>query len=455
MDVRLLLLGLGRFFNTITLKPEAREIYPKYVSVYGARAGALYYFYNVAEELDEEGEWYLDRKTGDVYFWPWQGADRMDFSCCQEALLKCDETCNMTFEDLSLRCGTVAAIAAVGSNMTFTHLHVSDIRMNAVSIIGENNVISCSELCNLGAGGISLGGGEVNSLTHGNNAAVNNRIHDFGQLTQTAAPGISLAGVGNIAAHNEIYEAPHMAIFYAGNEHVIEYNDIHDTVKMSHDAGAIYAGRDMGGYGTIIRYNVLQRIGSEEFRPQGIYWDDAQCGQTAIGNVFIDVGCRAFLIGGGRDHVVKNNLIVRCGEGIQYDDRFREGHLFGGWYGDVLTEMQKKQISGKPRNEEPWISRYPSFAAVVLDENSDHDDPYFYVNPGKSTVCNNVILETQMPLNIADAVYRFSDVTDNFAYDTTETAGFDENARNLKKDSRVYAEHPAFNPIPVDEIGIQ
>ena len=43
---------------------------PRFVSRYGCRAGALYYLYNILEELDEPGEWYLDRDSGMLYLYP-------------------------------------------------------------------------------------------------------------------------------------------------------------------------------------------------------------------------------------------------------------------------------------------------------------------------------------------------------------------------------------------------
>jgi len=38
--------------------------------VYGYKQGARFYFLNILEELDAPGEWYLDRRTGLLYFWP-------------------------------------------------------------------------------------------------------------------------------------------------------------------------------------------------------------------------------------------------------------------------------------------------------------------------------------------------------------------------------------------------
>ena len=37
---------------------------------YGYRAGQWYYAYNLLSEIDTPGEWYLDRETGILYFWP-------------------------------------------------------------------------------------------------------------------------------------------------------------------------------------------------------------------------------------------------------------------------------------------------------------------------------------------------------------------------------------------------
>ena len=40
---------------------------------YGFRKGQRFYFLNVLEELDQPGEWFLDREAGMLYFWPPKG----------------------------------------------------------------------------------------------------------------------------------------------------------------------------------------------------------------------------------------------------------------------------------------------------------------------------------------------------------------------------------------------
>lgn len=436
----------------ITVKPATREVFPKFVSRYGARAGALYYLYNVPEELDAEGEWYLDRETGNLYFWPWDGADSADFSCFGKPLLTCQNTRNMTFSGFSLECGVVGAIAAEGCGLLFSDLLIRNIRRTAVTLSGTGNILRDSALLSLGSGGVQLTGGDRETLTHGNNRAENCLIREFAQVSQTYAPGIALYGVGNTASHNEICETPHMAIYYAGNEHCIEYNDIHDVVKMSHDAGAIYGGRDVTAHGTVIRFNRLTKVGSEEFHPEGIYWDDALGGQTAYGNLLEHVGHWGIEVGGGRENTVRNNLLVDCqGAALHFDDRLRDGVLRGGWYGH--GEGHIGQLSDCPRDREPWSSRYPLLAKVRTDDGCDKDDADYFCNPSWGVMKDNIAVSCTQLYDVAESVFRYSDVSDNFLYDTAESAGWDEDAGNLRGDSKVYREHPAFRRIPTEEIG--
>ena len=133
--------------------------------------------------------------------------------------------------------------------------------------------------------------------------------------------GIGLHGVGNRATHNLIHDAPHQAISFGGNDHLIEFNEIHNVCFESNDAGAIYSGRDWTMRGTVIRHNYLHDITGFEGRGcVGVYLDDMYCGTEIVGNVFYQVTSAAF-IGGGRDYLIENNVFVDCKPAIHVDAR--------------------------------------------------------------------------------------------------------------------------------------
>ena len=442
----------------VTFKIENRVVYPKFVSGFAARAGANYYFYNVPEELDCEGEWYLDRESGNLYFWPWEGAQTADFSCRGDSLIRCCETRHMTFDGFVLTATMGDGITVTGDDMTLTALTVKNIAGTAIRVNGYRNTVSDCEITRTGKGGIYVTGGDRATLTHGKNRVTNNYIHDYSEIYLTYQGGIDLRGVGNIADHNEICGSPHTAIFYGGNEHLIEYNDIHDVVLLSSDAGAIYAGFDWAAHGCIVRYNRLRDIGANSFTPDGIYWDDGHSGQTAYGNILINVKKYSFLVGGGRENEVRGNLIVDSGRAaLQYDDRNRDGFVHGGWARAATNKPDAphwQHLDAVPYREEPWRSRYPLMQSIKTAFDTDPDDRDFPINPSYSTVKDNVVIAPRGAMyEIADSVYRYSEVCGNTLYDTYEAAGWDAQRLCLREDSPVLHDHPAIAEIPFDEIG--
>lgn len=440
----------------VTFDCEHRLVFPRYVARYGAKAGALYYFYNVPEELDTPDEWYLDRKNGKLYFYPREDDDLLELSFADMPLISCTGTVNMTFSGFSLRCTMRDAVVSSGDDMIFSHLTVTNVAGNAIRSAGCRCLVSGCDISHTGRGGIIAVGGDRATLTSGKNRVTENYIHDFSEIYLTYQPGISVSGVGALCDHNEISNSPHMAIGYSGNEHVIEYNDIHDVVLQSGDAGAIYAGFDWAANGTVIRYNRLRHIGDGEFRPDGIYWDDGLSGQTAYGNLLIDVRKNGFLAGGGRENHIDNNVLIDCATPISYDDRNRDGFLHGGWAHaacDTPDAPHWKHLEAQPIHSPVWAEKYPLLAKVSTDF-SDPENPDFPINPAYSTVKGNVIIHAEGKFGwCAQSVYDYSEVSDNPVFRTAEEAGWNAETGAFADGSPVYETLPGFSPIPLAKIG--
>ena len=441
----------------IAVDTEHRRVFPRYVSRFGAKAGGLYYLYNVPEELDTEGEWYLDRKSAKLYFYPPKDAQTIDFCWNDKPLISCSNVKNLTFSGLTLQ-GTMGdAISCQGDSVQFLNLEIKGIGGTGIVCEGKNNLVEKCDISHTGRGGVYLSGGCRKKLIPGNNRVTNCYIHEFSEVYQTYQPGVMLEGVGNQCDHNEIAYTPHFAIWYKGNEHLIEYNHIHHAVLMSSDAGAIYAGFDWAANGCVIRYNRIEHIGANGFEPHGIYWDDGHSGQTAYGNLLIHIKKDGFLVGGGRENVVKGNVIIDCEVPVQYDDRNREGFVRDGWARAAVNTPDAKSWRNLREvpfdTEEIWKQKYPRLAKIITDF-TKCDEPDFPVNPSYSEVCDNIIIHTEKLLGaIYESVYEYSCVENNLIYSSESEAGFDTEKMRFTEDSPVFEALPEFVNLPIEQMG--
>jgi Right handed beta helix region len=355
--------------KAIDLAQRTIEIAPPYHG-YGYRKGQWYYAYNLLSEIDQPGEWYLDRDTGVLYFWPPDSLETgQAIVSVLPTLLLMENTSHVTLRGFIFEAArSTALIISGGTGNRIIGCTIRNVGGSAVSISGgsSHGIVGC-DIYQCGAGGVSLSGGDRKTLTAASHYADNNHIHDYGRWQPMYSAGLSLSGVGLRATHNLIDNAPHQAISFGGNDHLIEFNEIHSVCYESNDAGAIYAGRDWTMRGTIIRHNYLHDITGFEGRGcVGVYLDDMFCGTEIIGNVFYRV-TRAAFIGGGRDCRIENNIFVDCRPAVHVDARAL------GWakyHADdwVKEGHEKGTLSGIHYQKPPYSVRYPSLMDILSEE---------------------------------------------------------------------------------------
>ena len=345
----------------ITLKPPA--------SGDGYRQGQWYYAFNALSELDQPGEWYLDRDAHTLYFWPPGPLDEGTVvASLLPTLVSMQNVSNVDLHGLCLEASRGAAVRITRcSHCRVAACTIRNCGDRAVIVSdGDHNVVQGCDISGTGGGGISLTGGDRGTLTPAGHLADNNHIHHYARWERVYRPGIDLQGVGNRATHNLIDNAPHMAIGFGGNDHRIEFNEIHSVCYESSDAGAIYCGRDWTMRGTVIRHNYMHDIDGFEHRGcVGVYLDDMFCGTEIDGNVFYRV-TRAAFIGGGRDCVVKNNLFVDCRPSLHIDARAWLAHgSTDGWVAEI---RRTGKLGGIAFKRPPYSQRYPALVSVADDE---------------------------------------------------------------------------------------
>ena len=336
---------------------------------FGFRKGQWYYAYNLLCELDQPGEWYVDRESGILYFWPPVGnpASGRAFVSVLPALVKLDKACHVTLRGFTLEgCRDTAVTVSGGSDDQILGCTIRNVGGSGVSASGLRHRVAGCDIYQVAQGGVSLTGGDRKTLTPGGLVAENNHIHHYSLWKPVYRAALRLDGVGNRASHNLIHDAPHMAIGFSGNDQVIEFNEIYNVVTHSNDAGAMYCGFNWSMRGNVIRYNYLHDImGYEGKGCVGVYLDDQFSSARIFGNVFYRVSSAAF-IGGGHDTTIENNVFVECSPALHIDARGL------GWQADCTNRLMKT-VQEMPYGEEPWNSRYPTLAGILGDP--DHMAP--------------------------------------------------------------------------------
>ena len=435
--------------SLIDIDPGA--VTPAHYSTFGYKEGGEYYFFNVLEELDSEGEYYIDRDNMLIYVYPPEeskGADAA-ISLTDANLVSGENVEHVTFEDISFKCSRKNAVQIVGNNITFRNCKVTNIYLNAILIDGNDNLVYGCEVAHIGREGVVLmKGGDRATLTPGNNVIENCYIHHFGQVYRTYASGARVGYVGGKIIHNEIAYAPHSAMSYTGSDNLVAYNYIHDVVTDSNDAGALYCGGSLSMYGNVVKYNIFEDIGSEDHYANAIYFDDGMSGQTAYGNIIIRAGGSAFLIGGGRENVIKNNITIDCGTPIYYDDRF----YYDGSSANLATALMGT-LNEVPYTEEPWKSRFPLLAQVSTDP-EDYLSPDFAPNPSYSLVETNIFIGSRAEKNfwkISENVYKFSTIGIKYSYAGVQNIL--EDGTYTVKELPIFLNNMQWEQIPYTEIG--
>jgi hypothetical protein len=293
--------------------------------LYGFRKGQRFYFLNVLEELDQPGEWYLDRESGQLYLWPPEesgtGKEAL-LSLLAEPFVKLSDASHLTIRGLTLEAGRGNGVEIRGgSSNLVAGCVLRNLGNYGVTVEGGTGhaVLGC-DIFDTGDGGVSLSGGDRRTLVAGGHVVENCHFARQGRWSKCYVPAVLLGGVGLRVSHNLIHDHPHCAILFNGNDHLIDFNEIHHIALETGDVGAIYTGRDYTYRGNRIRHNFIHETGGVGMGSMGIYMDDCVSGTEIFGNVFYKVQRAAFL-GGGRDHQVINNIFVDCSHAVELDGR--------------------------------------------------------------------------------------------------------------------------------------
>lgn len=405
----------------------------------GYRQGQPYHAYNLLAELDTPGEWYYDKSSRILYFWPPAPLDQgRAVISVAPTLIFMHDLAHVSFQGFTFEaCQGTAILAKNVSHVQIIGCTIRNTGRWAIDLRGQDCRIAGCDLTQVGYGGIHLTGGDRPSLTPGRLIVENNHIHHYSRWKRMTKPALKINGVGNIIRHNLIDNAPHQAIWWTGNDHVIEFNEIHSVCFEANDGGAVYAGEDWTERGTVIRHNYIHHLtGLEERGCLGVYLDDMNSGTEITGNVFYKIqntahAMKAAVSTCGRDCTITNNIFIDCSPAVEVSTR-----------GPVWFDRLKAKLDQMPYKSPLWTARYPKLTTILDDEPMAPKGHLIARN-----ICSGGVWSSLAA--IAKPLVTFQD---NWTENVPAFQDAEKNRFQLPHDSPAWK--LGFQAIPMDKIGL-
>jgi len=488
-----------------SIDPKKKQITLAMPSMYGVGSGRdfqQYVAYNILEELDSPGEWYVDKESGILYFWPPGDLEKgsVMVSLLEEPILSLEGVSHVVFRDLTVEVGrgigiymergtgnliagctvrnvgTSGIFMGQGAKQTFPFITHDDYEGVPVSRsignlqghiykythwdrqAGSNHGILSCDVYNTGSGGIYLSGGSKRNLIPGNNYVENSKVYNYNRRNKFLWAGINIDGVGNRISHCEISDSEWQGIYVHGNEHLFEYNHIHHVTLNSDDTSPWYIGRDPSDRGNIIRYNYFHHCGNPERMNMGIYCDDSTTDVLVFGNVFYKMNTNhgVLFTNSGWDLKMKNNIVV---EPISHTAEV-SAHYYT-WYSGGGPSMfgengllRQRLLKNVAIDKPPYSERYPQLLNYLhpILEGKEWEG----MRARRNVLSGNLIVGgPEDPLHLMGGEHAQFESVNNYRTDSDPGFVDYENGNfNIKPDSEVFTMIPGFEAVPFDKMGL-
>ncbi len=359
-----------------------------YHTMYGIAENHRWAAVNLLEEIDIPGEWYIEPDSMMLYYYPpyeLMDNDIFEVAALRNNILSILGAEYLSFEGIEFTMtandptvpdandtgGNGIYIGQKAKNILIKNCILSHIGMHGISIDATDVIIDGCVIYDIGFSGINVGNcGDRKTLTPSNvvikNCDISNVSRDSG-LNAIAGIKLQNGSVDVTVMNNLIHNCINSAIRYEGNGHHICYNEFYNVVTKTADAGAIYAGRSWGEYGTSVDYNFFHDIGSRNnlsrYPVSSIFWDDFQAGGEFSHNISVVnnyVKTSSVKIGGGIDNVVRGNTMVSSAEDIIGEDRSTSRKI--DW--PIFATLDLK-LSTVPYTSPEWQIKYPQMGTLL------------------------------------------------------------------------------------------
>ena len=426
--------------------PVKKTITSTHPSCYGITIGQPVYVFNLIEEIDMPGEYYIDKNSGELYYYPVKGTiEEVKLTTLTDPMFAFGDCEYINLKDFHLSFMRGGAISFNGSRNC--EVEGVDIEYTGKMAINGENSYNCrvanSYIHNVN-GGILFSCGDRATLTPGNIVIENNEFFECDRIQKAYMRACEVKGVGNIIRFNKMHGSEQTITGYTGNNHHFCYNEIYDAVLNADDMGAFYNGRNITSRGNKMYFNYFHDLGPKisvgNHGVQAVYFDDFQSWSHVAGNIFENIKGRVFACAGSHN-VFTNNIFINAGDIGSFGRSYDYGGGNAAWYAGLWASLEEV-----PYTSDIWLEQYPEIAEVVDDK-------------GQLDVCRNIRVTDNILIDTEDPEIK-GEVSATFTYDRNlvyDDPGFvDMENRNylLKPDAQIFKDNPSFQPIPFTRIGM-
>ncbi len=391
--------------NILEFDNENGLITVDYVGAYDPVPGTIMYFYNIPEELDMPGEYYI----GDdaiLYYYPGENYETATFSLPVAAdIIRLEGADYITLENLTLTSSDNNGIVFNDADyLTIKDCSVSSIKDEGITGDGLFVTIEGNHVYDTGDNAIDLESGNLNTPADYSNKSVvrNNFVHDW-SVTSVISYSITVSGINITVDHNTTGNSGSKAIHTGGGANItVEYNYVYNVLQAVEDCGALSGdgGKDNGNI--VFRHNYVHGVGPtailetiREKNPDfsnvgsvGFYYDGASSYFNTYGNVIVDINGHGYLSNAGRQNSFTGNLIINCSEDYAWASEYG--------YGNDEFDADGKYIPKKTSiashvflDEFKAINPEPAELILEVDENTDPEDKMVKETPAYIVIKNN------------------------------------------------------------------
>lgn len=372
---------------------------------------------NLLEEIDIPGEWYVDKQSMTLYYYPPRDfdktSDELRFTVNSNGasidhMILINGANNICFEGLEFRdkyYGDVVRSTDKVNGVSFRNCSFVN-TATAINLDGKNITVDGCDFRNLQGQAVRIfDQGAINTLTPSNITVTNNYIYN----TDLGSAPVFVGGVGARIANNLIHRTDDGGLLLGSvdpqqriAECTAENNEIYNGLREKGDMGMIYMGRSWYSPGISVSRNYIHDFGIHENLSwfdnptYGIFADDTHSNASFTSNI-INANNKdktyGIVLGGGSNLDVEGNTVIHTSRGADLNDRTNTGNITT--YG-AYTAMLAAYNDGLKYDQGLWLTKYPQVNKIMTDITADGKHI-----PKNENLIGNLFFDNSNAFNIA------------------------------------------------------